>query len=81
MKTEHFENIMRNLPIIIPVFKIIRIPEWAERYELKKGEEVFINRYGSAVGMQDYSRYKIGPSYLEFVEYRQVNDDKIKRMA
>ena len=89
-----YEDILEDCPRYVPVFRIARLPKWAnlspvgytsEPYyvaHMKVGAEVYTPQTGyDGVQFWDigHGRYHvgtigIGPSYLEFVEFRKVEE-------
>ena len=75
-----FNEIIDKCPVFIPVFKLARVPEWAEG-RLSIGDEFTIGDFHHddsphivKIGKdgQFLGNWSIGPGYLSFVEYRQI---------
>lgn len=76
MKTDTYRDIIHNAPIVMAVFKISKVPDWAKP-NLVKDEEVIGFQSGVRKLVPPYSNYRIGPSYLTFVEYRTIPQEII----
>ena len=72
---DRYSKICEDCPTIIPVFRLSRVPRWAEG-KVSVGDEFTegdlcisrIDKNGRFLG-----NFDIGPSYLTFVEYRQIS--------
>jgi hypothetical protein len=77
MKSADMMIILKNTPTYAPVFKIVKVPDWAKDHvdynpRLVVGDEfVFDTRKGLRCSRNGYY-YNIGSTYLEFVEYRKI---------
>ena len=78
MKVADFKLVIRATPRIVPVFRVIKVPNWAAGYTAV-GEEVFYcNRVDSIrtvkIGQGRLQRMNLDlkASYLEFVEYARI---------
>lgn len=75
MLNAEFEKIVSNVPIIVAIFSITKVPAWADRI-LEVGDEVYwsaskdsmrtLGKYGQPNGRMSLN---IGASYLKFERF------------
>lgn len=74
-KADH-DNIMRNIPHMLPVFRVIKVLDWARKDQMQIGDEIactgrsyYVFRSGFRPVRTSDEIKSIGPEHLEFVEY------------
>ena len=70
MNSQEYYKVRMECPKYAPVVRISRLPKWLEG-KLKKGDEGFL------INGSFNNRWRIGISYLTFVEYRDLREGKI----
>ncbi len=78
MTRTEFDQAVRSTPRFHPVFRVVRLPDWIVRngHDVKVGDLLILRSNGALALLRDglpTSNYGIAPSYLAFVEHRQVH--------
>ena len=78
MKTTDFIQVLRGCPRVVPIFRVIKVPNWAAGYTAV-GEELFwcaeydsMRTVKTGQGRLQRMNLDIKPSYLKFVEYARI---------
>lgn len=77
MKRTEFDAVIKQIPVKLAVFKMIKAPKWTywqyrgKDLGFKVGDEyAYCN--GDMVRVSDGHRFDLTPSYLKFIEYRDA---------
>lgn len=73
MRKSDFIRTVRETPVMVPVFRLIR--DYNGPYPMRKGTEAYVDRDGNVVHIRTGIKHgsEVGPGYLQFVEYRNLN--------
>lgn len=73
MKTEDFYKILDKTPTYVPIFKLIRVPEWVEVHGFVVGDLFYFDKArDSFIDVKRNGSFGIGPSAFKFVEYKKI---------
>lgn len=71
MKSKEFDQVVNDVPVIVPIFRVTKVPYWAAKY-VQVGDEIQCD-FRSGSFRANGVNLRLGPSYIEFVEYRQIS--------
>ena len=71
-------RVIRATPVVVPMFRVTKVPNWAAGY-VAKGDEVFwcsnqqtMRTVQIASGRLQRMNLDLGASYLEFIDYVRI---------
>lgn len=71
MKLKALEDVIRNTPVFVPVFRVNSVPNWAKDY-VTVGEELYFNAMKCSFVQKNGNLIWLGASYVDFVEYQKL---------
>ena len=73
MNTADFYKIVGKTPTYVPMFKLVRIPEWVSDHGFVIGDLFYFDIHrDSFVDVKSDGSFGIGSSAFKFVEYKRV---------
>lgn len=72
MKFKDFEQAVRKTPVFAAVFTVVKVPDWAEEYYLRLGEELHYDSSRQSFARKDGTLIHLGATYVEFLGYQAL---------
>lgn len=79
MRLNEFSDAVRNTPVFVPVFRVVKVPAWAGAdsavgTKLTRGQLLAYNPRTGRLETRKNKGLNLGASYVEFVDYLTPRD-------
>lgn len=74
MNSKEFNRNISDVPQYAAIFEVIKVPDWLDNGRVRKGMKLIMvnHRHGQ---LENYGNVSIGPSYLKFLGYAQIEEE------
>ena len=72
MKFKDLEQAVQKTPVFAAVFTVVKVPDWAEEYYLRVGEELHYDSSKQSFARKDGTLIHLPASHVEFQGYKQI---------